>query len=238
LSWIVNTGALAKNVTVGMGNYKPYYIAEGKTGIFTDLVKAVFRYIPNYEPEFIFGRPNKRLWIEFKQGKVDGIANLPSSEELGGCKTNPVFRFRDVAVTIASKNLTISNVSDLTNKRIVTFQGAKKFMGKEFSENTKFKAYHEVANQQLQARMLYGGRADVSVGDIFLFLQSLNDATPVFAKSNEFRVHDIFPVFTTRMGFREKAMCLLFNKGLEKVRSSGEYEKIYTSYLEMLGYKD
>jgi len=232
----ITTDALAKDVKVGMGNYEPYYIAKGKTGIFTDVLEAVFRHMPDHQPVYLFGRPNKRLWRDFKNGKIDAVANVFDSAELEGCKTDPVFRFRDIATTKTSRGLKIEKISDLAGLRVVAFQGAKKFMGTEFSTYTDFKVYTEVANQEQQSAMLHGGRADVSIGDMFLFLQSLKKLKDRSVKAIDFKFHDIFPALITRMGFRDASMCPLFNKALAKIISSGDYERVYNSYLTRLGY--
>ncbi|MFC1674215.1 substrate-binding periplasmic protein [Pseudomonadota bacterium] len=228
----------ATTVTIGMGNYEPYYIADGETGIFTDLLAAVFRHLPGHEPKFLFGRPNKRLWQEFKQGRIDGVANLPSNEDLGGCVTDPVFQFHDVAITKVEADLAIESVSDLAGLRVVAFQGAKEFLGDEYSKFTNFKEYTEIAQQELQSSMLFGGRADVSVGDMFLFLYSLKSIEHWKVAPADFKFHPIFPKLTTSMGFMEVGMCSQFNDALKKVRQSGEYDEIYRSYLDKLGYQN
>ena len=224
----------AKEISVGMGNYEPYYIAKGDTGIFPDILKAVFRYMPDHQPKFLFGRPNKRLWKDFENGKIDAVANVFDSAKLEGCKSDPVFRFRDIAISKTDRNLELHGLSDLKGLRVVAFQGAKKFMGPAFKAFDGFAEYSEIADQKLQSGMLYRGRADVSIGDMFLFLQSLGK---IKAQAKEFAFHDIFPVLTTRMGFRDRDMCSVFNMALRKVKSSGEYEAIFTSYLNKFGYQ-
>jgi len=238
LSFCLSTAhALAKNVTVGMGNFAPYYIAESNSGIFTDIIEAAFRYIPDHKPKYLFGRPNKRLWHDFKTGRIDAVSNLFDSVKLDGCRSDPVFRFRDVAVTKLKDNFKIQKISDLAGKRIITFQGAKDFFGPEFARFTDFKVYTEIAKQELQSTMLYHGRADVSVGDMFIFLQSLKKIRGSVVMPSQFKFHGIFPAISSRMGFRNYRLCEQFNKALKQIRESGEYEAIYKSYLEKLGYK-
>ena len=229
------TGVVAKNVTIGMGNFAPYYISEGQTGIFTDVITAVFKNMPDHQPVYLFGRPNNRLWDDFKKGKIDAVSNLFDSVKLEGCRSDPIFRFHDVAVTKSKVNISLKKISDLAGKRIITFQGAKGFFGDEFANFTNFKSYTEVAKPNLQARMLYSGRADVSVGDMFIFLHTLKTSKKAIASPTEFNFHDIFKSAISRMGFREQEVCALFNKSLKKIRHSGEYENIYRSYLKNYG---
>lgn len=228
---------VAREVTIGMGNFAPYFIAERNSGIFTDIIEAIFRDIPDHQPKYLFGRPNKRLWHDFRKGKIDAVSNLLDSVKLEGCRSDPIFRFRDVAVTRVKDDLKIQNISDLAGKRIITFQGAKDFFGPEFARFTNFTVYTEVAQQELQSTMLYHGRADVSVGDMFIFLYSLRKIRRFEVKPSEFVFHEIFPPISSRMGFRDVELCALFNNALKQVRSSGEYENIYNAYLNNLGYK-
>lgn len=226
--------AAAKDVTIGMGNFAPYYIAEGETGIFIDLIKAVFRRLPDHQPRFLFGRPNKRLWIDFKNGKIDAVSNMFGSVEWQGCRSEPVFRFRDVAVTRADAGLALKSIDDLAGKRIVTFQGAAGFFGPKFAD-LDFAKYTEVGKPEIQARILYLGRVDVSVGDMFLFLQSVKTSTKPAMEPADFAFHDILPPTLSRMGFHDRELCLRFDAALKEVRASGEYERIYQTYLKQLG---
>ena len=227
--------AAPKTITIGMGNFAPYYIAEGNTGIFTDLIAAVFAKMPDHEPKFLFGLPNKRLWADFKKGRIDAVSNLFDSVKLQGCRSDLVFRFQDIAVSRARDKLIIAKIADLAGRDIVTFQGAKNFFGEEFANFTNFKSYREVAKPALQARMLSAGRADVSVGDMFIFLNALKETGQADVSAADFTFHNIFPAISSRMGFRDDKVCQLFNDALKQLKESGDYEKIYQSYMVRLG---
>ncbi len=180
--------------------------------------------MPNHQPTFLFGRSNNRLWHDFKQDNVDAVSNLFDSVELDACRSDPIFRFRDVAVTKKSAGFKIKKIAiaDLAGKYIVTFQGARSFFGDEFEKTTHSKngSYREVSRPSWQVQVLGSDSADVSVGDMFIFF--------------DFTFHDIFPAIYTRMGFRDPQICQLFNQGLKKIRANGRYEKIYSTYLRQL----
>ena len=226
----------AQEITVGMGNFEPYFIEQGSGGIFTDLIRAVFKQMPEHQPKFLFGRSNNRLWNDFKQNNVDAVSNLFDTVELEACRSDPIFRFRDVAVTKVSANFEIKQVADLANKYIVTFQGARSFFGEEFEKTThsKYGSYREVSRPSWQVQVLSSNSADVSVGDMFIFLHTLKEAENLDLSASDFTFHDIFPAIYTRMGFRDPKICRQFNLALKKVRASGEYEKIYSTYLQQL----
>jgi polar amino acid transport system substrate-binding protein len=229
-------GAHAKEVKIGMGNFEPYYIVEGETGIFTDLLKAVFKLLPGYEPKFLFGRPNKRMWHEFETDQIDAVSNLFDSVKLDGCRSDPVFRFHDVAVTKKSSGIKLEKVSDLADKRIISFQGANQFFGDEFASMTDFPTYTEVGKPEIQSKMLYLERADVSIGDLLIFLRSVEKTQKPKMRPDAFVFHEIFPAVYSRMGFRDADLCKRFNIALKTIQESGEYEQIYNGYLKKLGY--
>jgi len=227
--------ASAKELSVGMGNFKPYYIESDNSGVFTDVISAVFREMPGYEPSYVWSLSNNSLWASFEAGRLDAVSNLFDSVEINGCRTDPVFRFRDVAITRATSKLQVHSVSDLKNQRVVAFQGAKGFLGDAFAQQLDDAAYEEVSKPELQAKMLWKQRYDVSVGDWYIFLEALKSLAAEGAGPNDFVVHNIFPSIYSRIGFRDKALCGEFNAALKKVKASGEFEAIYTEYLKNLG---
>ncbi|KLN59615.1 hypothetical protein WH96_17165 [Kiloniella spongiae] len=227
--------AESKEVTIGMGNFAPYYIAEGETGIFTDIIAAVFHELPDYEPVFVFGRPNNRLWQDFSRRKVDAVSNLFDSVEVGGCRSDPVFRFRDVAITHVETELSLQKIEDLKGLNIIAFQGAKEFFGPEFSSIAQESIFSVASEPGVQAQALWDGRVDVSVGDLFIFLNSLKKISGNDASASMFKIHDILPVVYSRMGFWDDRLCAEFNRALQKIKDNGEYEKIYDRYLRLLG---
>ncbi len=223
--------AAAQPITVGMGNFEPYFIEEGQSGIFTELVDAVFKEMPGLEPKYHFGYSNKRLWHEFSMKKIDAVANLIDSVKLEACRSDPIFRFRDIIVSKRSEQLTIKSMADLEGKHIITFQGARGFFGETFNKYTQHGIYHEVARPSMQAKTLISNKADVSVGDMFIFLQSLKNVTPLTVTAQDFTFHDILPAIYSRMGFQDEQICQRFNMALKTIKENGAYEEIYERYL-------
>ncbi|WP_417431501.1 substrate-binding periplasmic protein [Kiloniella sp.] len=230
-----STQASSKDVTIAMGNFEPYYVTENHTGIFTEIITAVFLEIPDYDPVFIFGRPNNRLWQDFNRRKVDAVSNLFDSVEVDACRSDPAFRFRDVAITLAEENLSIDEIKDLKGLNVIAFQGAKDFFSPEFAATVEESMFSVASEPGVQAQALWDGRVDVSVGDLFIFLNSLKNLSGNNVPARLFKIHDILPVVYTRMGFWDTELCVKFNKALQNIKDSGEYEKIYDRYLRLYG---
>jgi len=82
--------------------------------------------------------------------------------------------------------------------------------------------------------MLALERVQVSVGDAYIFLDSLKDWKEAPYKASDFEFHRVLPVNSTYMAFRDPKLCVDFNKASQKIRESGRYELIYKSYLDKL----
>ena len=217
-------------VKISMGNFEPYFIAEGETGIFTDILKLVFAELPEYQPHYLFGSSNNRLILEYQKGNVDAVSNLFDAIPLDACRSDLFFRFRPFVVSLRNRNITINHVNDLSQYSIITFQGAKKFLGEGVSRYMNDEAYRELGKPAWQVRVLKDGKADVSIGDLFIFLHSAQNING-FALT-DFNYHDVLPIITSRMGFRDPALCSAFNNALAKVKASGAYDGVYTKYLK------
>jgi len=222
---------------IGAGNFAPYFIANGETGLFTDLIKETFQQLPQYTLKFQFGLPVQRMQLSFEEGRLDAAANVFEAHDVSGCKSAPTFRFQDVAVTLKKTNLKITGIADLQGKRIIAYQGAKVILGKEFEAMADANPlYREIARPELQARMMAAGRVDVSIGDIYIFLHNLKALPNGQATPDQFEFHEIFPVMYTFMAFKEQRLCDEFDRALQTMKDDGRYEAIYQRYLQQLGY--
>jgi ABC-type amino acid transport substrate-binding protein len=228
--------AHCKDITIAMGNFEPYYIEKNESGIFTDIINKVFSHMPDHNPKYAWGRSNNRLWLEFSEGKIDAVSNLFDSVELEACRSDLIFRFRDIAISNKNEKHEINNIAELKGKNIITFQGAKNFFGKKFTSVIQEDQYREVARPHWQAKILYKRQAEVSVGDMFIFLNSIKAENSASTTPQDFTYHDIFPAISSRMGFRDHQVCKEFNRALKIIRKSGEYEQVYHEYLKRLDF--
>jgi len=222
----------SQQVIVGVGNFEPYFIAKGRTGLFTELLDAIFAGIPNYEPVYQFDHSNNRLFQEFREGKLDAVANVFESMDLAPCHTKSFFHFQDMAMTRAEDNLQIHSIEDIKGKSIITFQGAREFLGQTFADQTHAGRYIEMANPGHQVRRLARGQGDVSIGDLFVFLHNLEMVSGLSMKPEDFNYHPVIPKNATRMGFKDKALCERFKVSLDNIEKSGQDKAIYRKYFE------
>ncbi len=237
-SVLSSASARADDLVIALGNFPPMFAKEGEPALFKDIIDGVYHYLPQHKVSYQYMVPNARLVVELNQKAVDGAANIFSQSEIKGCLTAPVFRFKDVAVTLKKNNYQLEEIADLAGKSIVSYQRAEHLLGEEFSAavaNSKY--YQEVAEPMQQAKLLSSGLVDVSIGDKYIFLQSLKNWQKQSYAPNNLVFHEIFPPVYSRVGFNKQSLCDEFDQALATFKQHGEYEKIYDNYLKKLGYR-
>ena len=225
----------AKELTIGMGNFEPYFNTKTQDGIFTEVVEQVFKRMPNYSAKMVFGLSNNELWHSYDKNMLDGVTNVFDFKP-NSCLTDPVFRFQDVVVTNKKRNIKINNLEDLRGKSIVTYQGAKTFWGSHFASIVSTTDYVELNEPARQAMLLTANRADASIGDIFIFMNAIRQSKQPNTTINDFTIHHVFPQKYSYMAFRDIEVCSEFNSALEALKQSGDYELIYKRHLNAFGY--
>ncbi len=130
LSLCISFGADCNELTVGAGNFPPFFMEDTDDGIFLDLTREVFKLMPNHDVKFVFA-PNKRLLYWVNNGKIDAACNIFKGSVTNAFLSAPLFRFSDVAVTLKKNNFNINKISDLAGRSVVTYQGATDLLGEE-----------------------------------------------------------------------------------------------------------
>jgi ABC-type amino acid transport substrate-binding protein len=226
----------AKDLKIAVGNFSPYFDEKGGGGLFTELILETFKLLPKYNLKILAPMSNYRLIVELNEGRVDGAANIFTDEKITGCRSDPIFRYTDVAVTRKDSKFQITSFADLKGKSIITYQGAHVFLGKRFQMVTSkdSQMYREVSHPLDQARHLASGKFDVSIGDKYIFLKSIQSWADPKYTSDSFEFHHLFPETYSHMAFRDQSLCDEFNTALRTIKSNGSYEAIYTQYLRKL----
>ena len=226
----------AKDLKIGVGNFPPYFSEKGNTGLFTDLILETFKLMPQHQLKSVVPMSNYRLIVELNEGRVDGSANIFSDAKITGCRSDPIFRYSDVAVSRKDRNLNIYAISDLKGKSIITYQGAHTFLGNPFQQVTSVEPtmYREVSQPSDQAGLLASGKFDVSVGDMYIFLNSVQTWSDARYTTDHFTIHRLFPDIYSHMAFQDQALCDEFNVALRTIKKNGTYEAVYAQYLKKL----
>jgi len=160
---LCSTTAIAQQVLkVGVGNFPPFFIEKGKKGIFIEIIDEIFKQLPEYEVEYIF-MSNNRILHEINYGKsIDVASNIFPSAKVNAYLSEPLFRFRDVAVSKKSAQLEVNNIVDLQGKSIAAYQGAIDLLGDEFKQMAKKnEQYSEHAHPKDTTHLMISGKKDI-----------------------------------------------------------------------------
>ena len=232
------TGASAsfsKDLVVGVANFEPFFIEENERGIFVDVIKEVFKLMPQHTIKFSF-MTNRRLLEDLNTGALDAAVNMLENYELNHVYlSEPVFRYRDAVIALKSKNLTINAVADLQKTSIATHQGAMDYLGAEFKALAQAHPnYKEYRVQSQICEAVAAETMDVGIEDPYVFFFDLKRLNQADTPADAFAVYPIFPEGYTLMGFKDESIRNEFNQALATLKANGTYEAVFETYKKEL----
>jgi polar amino acid transport system substrate-binding protein len=221
-----------KALILTAGLSKPPFVIEHdkkNSGIQLELMKAVFA-IENKEVKFLY-LPLSRSFASIDKWHSDGTITLPVDHKREGVYlSEPYIRYQNVLITLAEDNLVLNDFNDLSDKKIIAFQTAQNFLGPEYNKALQnAKDYREMADQSKQIEMLFVKRTEVLVIDITIFKYFLSQHRDE-KYSKPYTVHSFFKPADYSAGFKDKATRDQFNRGLNKIKANGTYQKILNKY--------
>ncbi len=219
-----------KELTFAVGlALAPYNIPEKNCGIEMDIVREALE-MKGYRVKTKYV-PFARRIREITEGDVDGVLTVNENSGLDVFLSDPHIACDNVAVSLKKNNFKIEKIGDLKDKSILTFQNARKYLGKEFVAAADASPdYREISKQELQINLLYGDRVNVIVLDKYIFYhhrkqnEMVDTAQPI-------DMWYIFPKTLFRVGFVDKKVRDDFNDGLKQLYSSGRYDEIIHKYI-------
>ncbi|MFT5759901.1 MAG: polar amino acid transport system substrate-binding protein [Alteromonadaceae bacterium] len=227
--------AYADSVLMAFSHNIPPYIFEKKDkGIEIDIIAAALAYKghslkPRYFPLSRIPLAFKGKWVDAAMGDM-GVDLIPH----GGFYANPTIIYENVFITLKNQNIVIGKPEDLDSLTIVSFQGAEKRYKSWLEKANNEKRFYGTSNQYSQVKLLYFKRYDVVLSDRYIFkyflkqLQLTDDAFKLSVDEHKFITAnplDYRPIF------RDKKVRDDFNEGLQAIKKSGEFKKIYDKYM-------
>lgn len=227
----LSMNAQAKDLRIGFSLTKPPYVfAEDKRGLEVDLVTQAFRQV-GYEVTPVF-YPPKRLPYTVKSGALDGAAGVAKNIDGDVYFSDELITYQNYAISLKRNKLVLRAVGDLVSHRVVAFQNAQIFLGQEFMEMTqRNETYNEVANQELQIKLLAAGRTEFVIADwrIFLFFKEKYESQG--GPSFDVSFHKVFDPTPRYLILNDPELLERFNAGLAYLHESGEFDRIVKSYI-------
>jgi polar amino acid transport system substrate-binding protein len=211
----------------------PFIIEENGQGMQLEIIREAFESM-NKEVSFIHV-PYGRVITEFKQLNTDGIITLPSDYEHPSLHmSKPYITYQNVAVSLLESNFSINEIQDLSDKSIISFQNARKYLGDEYNLVANYSMdYRERADQTQQIDMLFARRTEVIILDINIFKYLLANRNE--GQFNQpFNVHYLFNERLYSAGFKSKEVRDLFDQGIVNIKEQGTYQSLLDKYLDFL----
>ncbi|NMH58687.1 substrate-binding periplasmic protein [Alteromonas ponticola] len=207
-------------IAVNVGPPWAYYDENGDaTGIDVEAIRAVFTEL-GYTTQFAV-LPYNRLIKEFNEQKFD-FASPAAFASAVGTRTVRYLPYHDVAITRKADGVKLENISDLRNKRIVAYQHAQHVLGPEFEQAVSFSNYIELAEREVQVKLLAFERADIVVGESRLLHYILNEQHAEL----EVTTHPIFPVKHYGGIALDAAIARQFDEGVAQFIEEGKFDAL------------
>lgn len=213
-------------IAVGL-SIPPYVIKEHNSGFEIELLEKVLRKDGHYIQSLYYAS-NKRITKLLKNNSVDMALNI--SPNLKGIFYSDVFvNFDNVAITLKNRDINIKGIEDLYFKRVIAFQNAHKFLGKEYKEYTKENAlYNETIHQLSQVKHLIERRVDVVISDRNIFKYYFRNNN--FNQHTQFNFFDIFDNSPRYIGFKNENIQKEFNQSFRSFKQSKAYQELLFKY--------
>ncbi len=224
----VNVYAKELKLAVGLA-LPPYFIQESNSGLELDIIRAALKFKGySVKTEFL---PLSRVVKSMADGKVDCASPINENSGVKAFYSDSHIFYQNMGVSLKSNNLTINNLDDLKNKKIVSFQNAKKYLGEDFATMaTNNQEYKEKANQETQNLLLFKNRIQIVVGDVNIFKYYTKKVAGRVNTNQEVVYHNLFPKTNYKVAFKDKSVMEDFNMGRKQIKKNGLYKKIFTKY--------
>lgn len=211
----------------------PYIMNNASTGIEIDLISAIFKEA-GIPIEFV-QMPRVRMIQMFDDGQIDGALTQNPNSSKSGCATNWYLTHHNLGFSLKKRNLTITSLADLQKYSVLSFDGARQYLGPQFEQAVqKNDLYVEAADQSVHIELLYKKRFDIVVGEAWvlrLIQQKQVEETGLY---HELETHTIMPPTLYSARFKNTALCTAFNEALTTITLKGKYDHIISHYRQKI----
>ena len=228
---ILFSSVSAKEIKMAVGlALPPYFIESENRGLELDIIRAALK-TQGHTVKISFV-PFKRINSQLSKNIIDCVSPILKVSGLKAFYSNSHISYQNFAMSLKNNNITIYSINDLGKNKIVAFQNATLYLGKEYKDVvSKNPKYIEKANQLTQVKLLYKKRADVVVSDINIFKFFSNKLNKKLTEDKIVKYHSIFPETKYTVAFNDKKLRDDFNKGLNIIKNNGLYSKIVEKYI-------
>ena len=218
---VVSLDVLAKrlesiDLIVGLSK-PPYIIEELESGFEIELISHILSQM-DIQPSYLYvplGRSIDLLDKDVGQALLTVNKHIVSDDNH---RTQAYVTYQNVAISLKSANISIGDISELSDYRVAAFQMANRYLGKKYGRTVKrSKHYLEIPNQFRQVKLFLEKRVDVVVMDINIFNYYLEKVEGQGPKT-QVDIHYIFPKNPYSLAFKDAKYVKPFNYHLQKFK--------------------
>ncbi|MEG3640417.1 transporter substrate-binding domain-containing protein [Magnetococcus sp. PR-3] len=237
--WIGKTEQKREPVRIAFGSNKPPFVfAPGShLGLELDIVREAMAHsgVEIIPTELTNEGLEKILDLDPDTAAAAGVQQSPDSPY--HFSSNYVF-FNNAAYTLASEGVTLEKLEDLKGRKISIWGTGHKDLGPQFYDlfNPESRAKHtsefyEIADQGLQVRSFFEGKADTLIIDSNILGWQINQQAKHVDTSADLVRHGLFNATTGfAIAFRKAKLRDQFEAGLAKLKASGRYAQLVRKY--------
>ncbi|MBF0186772.1 MAG: transporter substrate-binding domain-containing protein [Magnetococcales bacterium] len=237
--WLSTSNLKRESVRVAFGSNKPPFIfAPGShRGLEIDIVREALAVsdIDMIPMELTNEGLTKIMASDVTVAAAAGVQHDPASPYHHS--SNYIF-FDNAAYTLESAQTTLTDLDALKGRRIAIWGTGHKDLGKRFFDlfNPKSRVEHtpdfyEIADQGLQVRSFFEGKADTLIIDSTILGWQINQQADAVDTRPALTRHDLFESRTGfSIAFRDKTLRDRFEAGLAELKKSGRYQHLVDTY--------
>lgn len=230
---ITSLPAFADTVQVLAADLPPMVYSDG-SGREAEIVTSVMAHC-GHEVEFVV-QPFTRHWASFEAGTGDAVMTVPVGMPMAGTQGAPYISYQNGVSFLAESGSDYSALGDLAGLSIAAFEGASGILPGLSDAQGSFGSYREMADQETQSKLLFGGRVDGILGDGMLFAAyaaSLREAgaSAGVDASQELEFRAIFEPSNYAMNFRDAAMSADFDRCFSELDADGTIAAINVKWI-------
>lgn len=235
---IISLNCSAEKLVIAFGTtLAPWVMADTNSGILVDLISEAMEPLGySIEPYYF---PYARRIKSYQAGLVDVVFDINENNirnsNLTGYFSGIIYAYENYAYSLSKRNYHFDAISDLTTYSVMSWQGAREQLGKEYdlmaSANT---GYVETHDQKQQVKMLFLERIDVIQLDQNIFKyyrKNLSNSGEIHGKQPV----DSFALFGKNPNgflFRSQKVRDAFVAQITQMHKDGRFEKIFKRYTE------
>lgn len=226
---LLSTPLMAKDLLLLTDDAPPHMIKEDNSGIDLDIATEILTSLGYKANVFYTPLSRGKRSVENKLADVM-VPTFYQEDSDNFYLSDPIVYYRPTVFSLAAKELDTSNISKLSDLRLMTFQGAKGYFNKAFSDLADRSEYREMHDMSVLPELLYKDRVDLVVLDYYIFYYFALDRVENF-KPELFHHTPLMAKVPAYAGFHSKQLRDKFNRALAVFLQQGKDKQIIRRYL-------